>query len=102
MTGLGPGVTCEVTLLAGEGAAAEGRAKRWLGASTLAALGDSPGDGSNLVPGWARLLVNGAARSLPYAAKDGDRLGVVIAAPGCSGWIANRRARLPPRRGVKT
>ena len=84
MTGLGPGVTCEVTLLAGEGAAAEGRAKRWLGASTLAALGDSPGT-SNLVPGWARLLVNGAARSLPYAAKDGDRLGVVIAAPGVAG-----------------
>ena len=84
VTGLGPGVTCEVTLLAGEGAAAEGRAKRWLSASTLAALGDSPGK-SNLVPGWARLLVNGAARSLPYAAKDGDRLGVVIAAPGVTG-----------------
>ena len=62
VSGLGDGVTCEVTMLADEGVDAEARAKRWLGAGSRssASLGESSGgESSGVVPGWAALLVNG-------------------------------------------
>ena len=90
VSGLGDGVTCEVTMLADEGVDAEARAKRWLGAGSRssASLGESSGgESSGVVPGWAALLVNGEQKTLPYAARDGDTLGAVIAAPGSAGGV---------------